>query len=262
MYIENIVPNLHSADGWKEVKSTFLTYFNPLGSTKEQQIKAWKEMVLKPEEEKITDFVYRFSQLAYELDYPDEQQISHFLLCIPKGLYLYLKGAQTVPDAVDNLRKGIALGGLDTFNSTHRTTEDDSKHSVPFTAMKEKSSQPVIEDTLRAVRAVKDSIQDSMYVNSKTIKTMMKLNELNMKQMDRLGDRLSNVVNVVEDIQRKQSSRRRNRERSDSRDRDHSRDNYKNRDRDRRESRDYTNYIWNNSRKDSRDRDDIKIGLI
>ena len=115
MYIENRVLNLHSADGWKAVNSTFLTYFNPLGSTKEQQIKAWKEMVWKPKVEKLTDFLFRFSQLAYELDYSDEQQISHFVLCIPNGLYLYLKGAQTIPDAVENLRKGIALGGLDTL---------------------------------------------------------------------------------------------------------------------------------------------------
>ena len=34
MYIENRVPDLHSADGWKTVKSKFLTYFNPIGSTK------------------------------------------------------------------------------------------------------------------------------------------------------------------------------------------------------------------------------------
>ena len=67
MYIEKRVPNLHSADGWETIKSKFLTYFNPLGSTKEQQIQAWKEMVWKPEEEKLTDFVFRFSQLAYEL---------------------------------------------------------------------------------------------------------------------------------------------------------------------------------------------------
>ena len=34
MYIEKRVPYLHSADGWKIVKSKFLTYFNPIGSTK------------------------------------------------------------------------------------------------------------------------------------------------------------------------------------------------------------------------------------
>ena len=67
---------------------------------------------LEPEKEKLTDFVFRFSQLAHELGYLDEQQMSHFVMCIPRGLYLYLKGAQTIPDAVENLRRGITLGGL------------------------------------------------------------------------------------------------------------------------------------------------------
>ena len=117
MYIDGRITDLYSEAGWKTIKSKFLTYFNPIGSTKEQQIKAWKELKWKLEEEKLTDFVFRFSQLAHELAYTDEQQIAHFVLCIPRGLYLYLEGAKTVPDAVENLRKGIALGGLDTFNS-------------------------------------------------------------------------------------------------------------------------------------------------
>ena len=43
MYIEKRVPNLHSADGWKSIKSKFLTYFNPLGSTKEHKYKHGKK---------------------------------------------------------------------------------------------------------------------------------------------------------------------------------------------------------------------------
>ena len=89
MCIEKRVPHLHSAEGWKTVKSKFLTYFYPIGSTKEQQIKAWKELKWKPVEEKLTDFVFRFSQLAHELGYSDKQQISHLVLCIPSGMYLY-----------------------------------------------------------------------------------------------------------------------------------------------------------------------------
>ena len=72
MYIEKRVSDLHTADGWKAVKEKFLTYFNPIGRTKDQQIKAQKEMVWKPEEEKLTDFVFRFIQLVYELGYSDE----------------------------------------------------------------------------------------------------------------------------------------------------------------------------------------------
>ena len=117
--------------------SRLLTYFNPIGSTKEQQIKAWKELNLDLEKEKLTDFVFIFSQLAHEISYTDEQQISHCVLCIPRGFYLYLKGAKTVPDAVENLRKGIALGGLDTFNSASKPLDNDSKPIVPLVAVKD-----------------------------------------------------------------------------------------------------------------------------
>ena len=179
--------DLYSEAGWKAIKSRFLTYFNPIGSTKEQQIKAWKELKWKPEEQKLTDFVFRFSQLAHELSYTDEQQISHFILCIPRGLYLYLEGAKTVPDTVENLRKGIALGGLDTFNSTSKV--DDSKPVVTFMAVKEHRKQVNTEDTLKVV---KESIYDSIYESSKTM----------IKLLDKIGDRLANGV---EDSQKKQS---------------------------------------------------------
>ena len=221
MYIEKRVPNLHSADGWEIVKSKFLTYFNPLGSTKEQQIQAWKEMVWKPEKEKLTDFVFRFSQLAHELGYSDEQQISHFVLCIPRGLYLYLKGAQTIPDAVENLRRGIALGGLDIFNSNPTLVQDDSKPTSSYMIMKENKTQ-FTTDTLRAV---KESIQDSMNDNNRILGGII----------DEIGDWLANVVQT--------SSRDRDRDRSPnrSRGRNNLRDNYRNRgrSRDRYDSRDH-----------------------
>ena len=222
MYIDGRITDLYSEAGWKTIKSKFLTYFNPIGSTKEQQIKAWKELIWKPEEEKLTYFVFRFSQLAYELAYTDEQQIAHFVLCIPRGLYLYLEGAKTIPDAVENLRKGIALGGLDTFNSVS-TTVDDRKPVVPFMAIKEHREQVNTKDTIRVVT---ESIQDSIYENNKTI----------MRQLDKIGDR---IANVVEDFQREQSSRdsrNRYRDRSNSRDRDNSGDSYRNRSRNRNRS--------------------------
>ena len=242
MYIENRVQDLHSAEGWKTVKSKFLTYFNPIGSTKEQQIKAWKELKWKPEEEKLTDFVFRFSQLAHELGYTDEQQISHFVLCIPRGMYLYLEGARTVPDAVENLRKGIALGGMETFGAISKPVQDDSKPSVPFMVMKETRTQSSTEDTLRVL---KESIHDSMYESSKTL----------VKQLNKIGDKLANVV---EDFQKKQNSRNsrgRNRDRSNSRSRDNSRENYRDKYRSYRNGRrDYYRNRSRDSKDNSRDR--------
>ena len=98
------------------------------------------------------------------------------MLCIPIGLYLYLRGAQTLPDAVENLRKGIALGGLDAFNSIPTVVQDDSKPTPSIMTMKEKKTQFTTDDTLRAV---KESIQDSMYDNNKTLGLLL----------DKIGDK-------------------------------------------------------------------------
>ena len=160
----------------------------------------------------------------------------HTLCCVYQKDYLYLKDAQTVPDAVENLRRGISLGGLDTFSSIPTIVHHDSKPTVSFPTRKENRTQFTTENTLRAV---KETIQDSRCENL-------------VRLLDKMGDRLANVVDVVEDFQRKQSSRDRDRDRSNSRDREHSRDNYKNRDRDRRDRRDYNK---NKSRDNSRDRD-------
>ena len=99
---------------------------------------------------------------------------------------MYLEGAKTVPDAVENLRKGIALGGLDTFNFVSGTV-DNNKPVVPFMAVKEHRKQVNTEDT---IKVVKESIQDSIYEKSKTM----------MRLLDKIGDRLANVV---EDFQKK-----------------------------------------------------------
>ena len=219
MYIEKRVPNLHSADGWGTIKIKFLTYFNPLGSTNEQQIQAWKEMVWRPEKEKLTDFVFRFSQLAHELGYSDEQQISHFVLCIPRRLHLYLKDAQTIPDAVENLRRGIALGGLDIFSSNSTPVQHESKLRSFNKTMKENKTQ-FTTDTLRAVR---ESIQDSMYDNNRTLGRLL----------NTIGDRLANVV---ESFESEPSPTNRDRERSHSRGRNNLRDDYRDRSGDREHS--------------------------
>ena len=236
MYIDKRVQDLHSAEGWKTVKSKFLTYLNPIDRTKEQQIKAWKELKWRPEEEKLTDFVFRFSQLAHELGYSDEQKISHFVLCLSRSMYLYLEGARTVPDTVDNLRKSIALGGLETFGAITKPMQDDSKPTVSFMMTKENRTQSSTEDTLSVV---KELIHDSMYESSKTL----------VKQLDKIGDKLANVVENFQKKQNSRNNRGRNRDRSNSRIRDNSRDNY--RDNYRNGSGD--NYYRNRSR-DSRDK--------
>ena len=99
---------------------------------------------------------------------------------------------------------------------------------MPFPKRKENIIEFITKDTLKAV---KETVHDLRYENL-------------VRLLDKMGDRLANVVDVVENFQRRQSSR--------NGDRDQSRENYKNRDRDRRDSRDYNR---NRSRDDSRERD-------
>ena len=134
---------------------------------------------------------------------------------------MYLRGAQAIPDAVENLRKGIALGGLDIFNSNPTLVQDDRKPTVPFMVMIENRIQSSTTDTLRAV---KESIQDSMYDNNKILGGII----------DEIGDRLANVVETSSrDRDRDRSpnrSRGRNNLRNDNRNRSRSRDRYDSRD--------------------------------
>ena len=57
------------------------------------------------------------------------------MLCIPRGMCFYVEGAETIPDVVENLRKGITLGGMEPFSSIVRPVQDDSKPTVPFMVM-------------------------------------------------------------------------------------------------------------------------------
>ena len=126
-----------------------------------------------------------------------------------------MRGAQTIPDAVEHLRRGIALGGLDIFNSNPKLLQDDSKLTSSYMTMKENKTQ-FTTDTLRAV---KESIQDSMYDNNRILGGII----------DEIGDETSS------------RDRDRNRSPSRSRGRNNLRDNYRNisRSRDRDDSRDY-----------------------
>ena len=84
---------------------------------------------------------------------------------------MYLKDAQTVLDAVENLRKGIALGGLDTFSSVPTIVHHNRKST-----RKENIIECTAKDTLRAV---KETIEDSRYENL-------------VRLLDKMGDRLAN----------------------------------------------------------------------
>ena len=68
---------------WTEIKNKFKAHFHPLGSTKEQRIRAWKDMRWDPIKEAIDDFAYRYKELGLSLGLQQESIFDNFKACIP-----------------------------------------------------------------------------------------------------------------------------------------------------------------------------------
>ena len=76
-----------TVQAYKNMLSLFTTEHNPIGSTREQQIMAWKNLKWDPTKEKLDDFVYRFRRVAKELGYNADQNLDVFSCCVPSHLY-------------------------------------------------------------------------------------------------------------------------------------------------------------------------------
>ena len=64
----------------KELKVKFKAQYNPVGSTQEQQIKAWKGLEWDPTVESLDGFTYRFIELAEGMGIGQEQRFISFQL--------------------------------------------------------------------------------------------------------------------------------------------------------------------------------------
>ena len=123
---------------YKEMLSAFTTEHNPIGSTKEQQIMAWKNLKWDPSKEKLDDFVYRFRRVAKELGYNADANLEVFSCCVPSHLYLYLKGATSIKEAMENIKRACALGGVSAQGPT--MVETQAAPVVPFMHMNDRQN--------------------------------------------------------------------------------------------------------------------------
>ena len=76
-----------NVEKWLDIKKKFLAQYNPVGSTKEQQMKAWKDMKWDPSSESLDDFSYRYTTLATDIGFTEEHQLKSFICCIPPYMY-------------------------------------------------------------------------------------------------------------------------------------------------------------------------------
>ena len=111
--------------------ASFITEHNPIGSTKEQLTMAWKTLNWNTNQERLDDFVYKFRRIGQELGITENEQLQYFKCSVPPHLYLYHKDATTIKEAMENIKRACALGGVPVVAPVDtRTTQ-----SVPFMQM-------------------------------------------------------------------------------------------------------------------------------
>ena len=117
--------------------SSFTTEHSPIGSTREQQIMAWKTLKWEPSKEKLNDFVYKFRRVAKELGNDADDNLEVFNCCVPSHLYLYLRGATTIKEAMENIKIACVLGGV-SVQATPDPTETKTTPVVSFMQMNDR----------------------------------------------------------------------------------------------------------------------------
>ena len=131
MQYPNVDDEPRTVQAYKNMLSSFITEHNPIGSTREWQIMAWKTLKWDPTKEKLDDFVYKFKRVATELGYNADESLDVFSCCVPSHLYLYLKGATIIKEAMENTKRVCVLGGV-SVQATPAPTETKTTLIVPF----------------------------------------------------------------------------------------------------------------------------------
>ena len=141
--------------------SLFTTEHNPIGSTREQQIMAWKNLKWDPTKGKLDDFVYRFRRVAQELGYNADQRLDFFSCCLPSHLYFYLKDATTIKEAMENIKRACALGGV-SLQGIPALVETNNTPTVPFMIMNDRQERQPLKTVSFKEESSQDKVNESI----------------------------------------------------------------------------------------------------
>ena len=176
-------------EAYGEMIASFITEHNIIGSTREQQIMAWKILNWNPAQESLDDFVYKLRRIGQELGKTADEQLEYFKCSVPQHLYLYHKDATTIREAMENIKRACALGGVlvQAAPVEPRTTQ-----SVPFMQMAERTDSKIVarKDDHIEVTAIKcngmlDSIEKFIEILSKLVARTV---EIQGRKLDRDRD--------------------------------------------------------------------------
>ena len=70
-------------EAYEKMIASFITEHNTIGSTREQQIMAWKTLNWDPVQERLDDFVYRLRRIGQELGKTADEQLDYFKCSVP-----------------------------------------------------------------------------------------------------------------------------------------------------------------------------------
>ena len=73
---------------------------------------AWKTLNWNPTQERLDGFVYKFRRIGQELGITENEPLQYFKCSVPPHLYLYHKDATTIKEAMENIKRACALGGV------------------------------------------------------------------------------------------------------------------------------------------------------
>ena len=211
---------------YEQMLTDFTTEHNPIGSTREQQIMAWKNLKWDPANEKLDDFVYRFRRVAKELGYNADENLETFNCCVPSHLYIYLRGATSIKEAMENIKRACALGGV-SIKQNPTPTETTTGPVIPFMPMKDKQN-------LKTVKFQDEVFRDDQF---NQIKEGFEHSALGMEEMVSSLDRLTQVIEKQYKDNRSRGRDRRN-DRRNNRSRSNSYSSSRSRSRERSNSRD------------------------
>ena len=89
----------HTLADWEEIKSRFLKYYNPAGSTIEQQMSTLDTLKWQPLMETIDQFAYKFG-LMFKSDFGEAYTVAMFKKSLPNEYRERLMGVNTFTDVI------------------------------------------------------------------------------------------------------------------------------------------------------------------
>ena len=94
-------------EAYRKMIASFITEHNTIGSTREQQIMAWKTLNWNPAQERLDNFVYKLRRIGQQLGTTADEQLEYFKCSVPQHLYLYHKDATTFKEKMENIRRAL-----------------------------------------------------------------------------------------------------------------------------------------------------------